>query len=254
MRPAINSHSIQKEKHLRLLSENGRVLCPMSDKIAEHYVKSGKYRPKNLGIKKATVFRGFCSYHDNDLFKLIEVDSLDYYDVDLHILFALRATAYHLAFKKLQLHQTVRNHGLLRSENLESLNRVFAELLDEISIYSNILNTLYVASTSKSGKPILVTNVLELNSQSPFATTSPLNLQFDHKDRRINCWETLHTPLHPLFVSVFPDSGRTYIMIQYFQSDFSKFCLFVEYLATLDHYYLGIQLSNLILSHSQNTF
>lgn len=93
---AIQSHSLQKRGPLEAISENG------------HVVKAGptlRARPveqrevfETIGVKKASVFRGFCSKHDSELFEPIETTSFEY-EPRIAVIFAIRAMAMELERK-----------------------------------------------------------------------------------------------------------------------------------------------------------
>lgn len=67
----IKAHSIQNNKILNRIAENGLVYmpCPKFDNPFETMTKYGR--------KEATIFTGFCSYHDKILFQPIEDNSFD---------------------------------------------------------------------------------------------------------------------------------------------------------------------------------
>lgn len=78
---AINSHSIQK-KHLNYMSENKKVYRLMKDK--QNPFKMNLHDPH---VKHTLTFPGYCSYHDNTIFKSIENGKVSKYennDVFLH--------------------------------------------------------------------------------------------------------------------------------------------------------------------------
>lgn len=67
----ISAHSIQNNKILRLISNDGNVYmpCPKADNPFAVMTKWGR--------KEATVFTGFCGYHDNNIFQPIENNAFD---------------------------------------------------------------------------------------------------------------------------------------------------------------------------------
>lgn len=67
----IGAHSIQNNKILKRISDNGDIYmpCPKSDNPFAVVTKWGR--------REATVFTGFCGYHDNEIFKPIENSSFD---------------------------------------------------------------------------------------------------------------------------------------------------------------------------------
>ena len=67
----VKAHTIQKSGGLSKISENGHVMAfrPSMKNLIE---TEGKILPKPLGIKQASIFTGFCEYHDDKTFELIE--------------------------------------------------------------------------------------------------------------------------------------------------------------------------------------
>lgn len=68
----ISAHSIQRGGQLKIIAENGKVY-----QYEKSYTEKniGKYLPpKLIGIKNVSTFFGFCSKHDNDVFK--DIDTL----------------------------------------------------------------------------------------------------------------------------------------------------------------------------------
>ncbi len=83
---AIYSHLLQKNGIINQISENNQVYQLHSD----GYSKTGLLF-KLYSIKEAFVFPGFCSQHDNDIFKEIESTNIQYIDYRTQLLFAYRA-------------------------------------------------------------------------------------------------------------------------------------------------------------------
>ena len=73
-RHAITSHSQQKERQLRAIAENGRVVA-MNRNLFQAFKThvGGPLAPmKEVGIGEASTFAGFCQVHDQSLFADIE--------------------------------------------------------------------------------------------------------------------------------------------------------------------------------------
>lgn len=67
----ISAHSIQKQGQLSLIAEKGHVYRLNADPST---LKENNGIPcmKKIGVKKVSTFRGFCKYHDNQLFEPID--------------------------------------------------------------------------------------------------------------------------------------------------------------------------------------
>ena len=66
---AINSHTVQKSRALSSISERGHVYHITTPKRP---AASGTRIFESIGIKKASIFQGFCGAHDKTLFSPIE--------------------------------------------------------------------------------------------------------------------------------------------------------------------------------------
>lgn len=88
----VKAHTIQRKGGLAAIAESNHVLTVkplMKDMIAS----SGNPQPRKIGLKKASVFPGFCGKHDSEVFKPIEGKSLNL-DSQSAFLFSYRAIAY----------------------------------------------------------------------------------------------------------------------------------------------------------------
>lgn len=93
-RTSINSHSISKKSVLANIAKDGFVYMLSMDK------ENMKYVMKKISILNASIFRGFCDQHDNDLFqKLDNVNNVDF-DNDFFFQLGARTLAYEISHIK----------------------------------------------------------------------------------------------------------------------------------------------------------
>lgn len=71
---AIQSHSLQKRGPLKSISENGHVI-KFGRTLAANALVSKDFCEK-IGVKKASIFRGFCPEHDSSIFAEIERETV----------------------------------------------------------------------------------------------------------------------------------------------------------------------------------
>jgi hypothetical protein len=83
---AISSHLLQRNGIINQISESSLVYKMVVDPY-----RSGGLKFKLLGLKDAFSFSGFCSVHDNNLFKEIEGTSIDFSNYKTSLLFCYRA-------------------------------------------------------------------------------------------------------------------------------------------------------------------
>jgi hypothetical protein len=95
----INAHSIQKSKSLDVISENGKVYRFEFD--INTFDDWGKYQtimPKIKGIAETSIFKGFCAFHDRELFKVIDMYTIEP-TIEQSILLSIRSIAHEIYTK-----------------------------------------------------------------------------------------------------------------------------------------------------------
>ena len=92
-RQPIRGHSIQ-EANLELIARDGKLMSmnvPLGKSRSRSYFR---FKLEEIGKNPASMFKGFCSEHDDDVFKPIE-DNRVYTNTSIqNFLFAYRACAY----------------------------------------------------------------------------------------------------------------------------------------------------------------
>ncbi|MFV1534866.1 SEC-C metal-binding domain-containing protein [Phaeobacter sp. JH209B] len=96
----IKAHTIQKAGGLAAIAESNHVLT-VKPVMSELIKTKGNPQPRKIGVKLASVFPGFCSKHDNDLFEPIEGKTLNF-TKESAFLFSYRAVAYERFAKEAQ--------------------------------------------------------------------------------------------------------------------------------------------------------
>ncbi|MMZ49033.1 hypothetical protein D1872_107190 [compost metagenome] len=85
-----NAHSIQNNRFLdKIANNNGEVMCIDFGKLGLY----GNLKLQKVGRKKASIFTGFCNYHDSSIFKPIEESEYEINNKEQEFLFAYRAFA-----------------------------------------------------------------------------------------------------------------------------------------------------------------
>lgn len=98
------AHTIQKKGGLAAIAEAGHVLT-VKPTMKDLIETEGNPSPRKIGVNNASVFPGFCSKHDDSIFKPIEGKSLSLTN-DTAFLFSYRAIAYERFAKEAQLRGT----------------------------------------------------------------------------------------------------------------------------------------------------
>lgn len=97
----IAAHTVQKKGGLSAIAEDGHVMT-VKPTMKGMIDSGGRPAPRRIGVKKASVFPGFCGRHDDVLFKPVEGKSVAL-DRESAFLFAYRAIAYERLSKEAQL-------------------------------------------------------------------------------------------------------------------------------------------------------
>ena len=96
----IDAHSIQNSKSLDSISENGLVYrFEINLKKIFNKGKNELFMPDKIGKSNTSVFRGFCGYHDNKLFKEIDNNNIDPTQ-EQSVLLSIRSIAWEIYAKK----------------------------------------------------------------------------------------------------------------------------------------------------------
>ncbi len=107
----IKAHTVQRNGGLAAIAEDGHVLSviPSMKMLRE---TNGKPQPSLIGLGKASVFPGFCGFHDDGVFKPVEGETLAL-DANTAFLFAYRA----LAYESFQKEKALRTNDLQRESD-----------------------------------------------------------------------------------------------------------------------------------------
>lgn len=114
----INAHSIQNSQSLSSISEDGHVY-QLTHKY-RHQIKTYLEYEK-IGINKASVFKGFCKKHDNEIFEPIDNARLEP-NAEQIFLYAYRSLCKEIYQKYKIINVLKENMPLIPSKNQEDLN------------------------------------------------------------------------------------------------------------------------------------
>ncbi|MBE8714772.1 hypothetical protein [Sphingobacterium hungaricum] len=188
------AHSIQNNRVLSQIAKDGHVMT---------YKKTSPgFDGKLIGKSLASVFWGFCNTHDA-IFKPIEV--LPYTQTaEQNFLFAYRGFIV-AAHKKIE-GSYLANFGDQADNDIKETKKIFDKAI------------------LKKDYNIIETKIFELPVFYPIAASSSFYLDFDFEGNQIPHSENR---MEYLYVSLFPDSNKTYFLISYFKNDvklYEKVC------------------------------
>lgn len=113
---SINSHILQKNGILSSISKDNHLW----EHILNHF-KEPHFQFKRTGINEIFSFNCFCQKHDNELFKTIETENVDFKNYKSCLLFTLR-TIYNEKFRKevnIKIYESMLISELYKESNIE---------------------------------------------------------------------------------------------------------------------------------------
>ncbi len=245
----VQAHSIQRNKILTKIAENGIVISYNALKTL--FTNS----LEEIGIKSASTFYGFCNYHDNFLFSSIE--NYDYTQIDKqNFLHAYRACAreYALKYEAFNLSKKlIQKRPDLYDFLIEVLKADHQASLDLVAILDKF--HLELQKLDNSGDfNIITTIVSRFPYESLIAVNSIFYILYDFEGNIINDLSDSSTTPSPTFFSVFPQKGETIVLLSCFTDELAKFQNIYSQLANLNQENLENFYSYLIVTHCENFF
>lgn len=211
--PIIKAHSIQNNKILSKLAVDGHVYVPSFNQK-----KFGGLDIKKCGKNEATIATCFCKYHDDVIFK--DIDTKNYnYEEKQNFLYAYRAFSkyYYDRIGALESDRKrfkdspnfmIANGGYERIKGLE-------KSVEENEEIRNSFNTALKYGKYDEIKSIVFTLDYEVN----FATAYMSPLSFDLEGNLISDVWSLDGRIINIYVSIFPENGKSYILISWLKED-----------------------------------
>ncbi len=259
--PVVKAHSIQKNRILKLISKNRKVLTLSSPSSPIDATSYG--RPSNAWEKTATTFTGFCKKHDNEVFKTIENKDYVVGDKEQEFLFAYRAFAYEFHTKKcISSIPTTEDSPMLN----EQLIRTKTVIVDK---FTDIKDKFDKALLSKDFT-LIDTKTIELNRKYLIAVSSVFAPEYDFEGQMVNDLgnhsqnvryllrtsnrpNTPTSPFYsPLFFTVFPQNDKTYALFSYLKESSGTYDFIAEQLLALSEAQQIEKLNLIIASYCAN--
>jgi hypothetical protein len=244
----ISAHSIQNNRILNKIAENGKVLC---------YSKNDKEQEGDLtftlspvGRSKATTFTGFCSNHDNKIFTPIELNNYQEGNEEQEFLFAYRALAqsYHARKRAIRLVQALKN----KVGNSNPVIDIYLEASQcTLSQLERDKNSFNLALDNKKFD-IVGTRVMKFQQEYHVAVSSAFTMKNDINGKTINDYSNLNIDLKHLYLTIFPQDGKTFILFSYLKKYKKYLSSTIDYISKSTVYDRKIIISNLIAIHIEN--
>lgn len=203
----IGAHSIQNNKILSRISDNGIVYmpCPKPDLSFE--------LQKEYGRKEATVFTGFCGHHDKTVFQPIEDN--DFAGTNEQVfLYIYRAFAleYHRKQEALRIEKllfskkpSIANMSDMTVDGKTGFGMAVDDLEDEKAIFDQAL--------LMKKYDVLTSFVWEFPGFSNFAATGGETPSSDFSGKPIQDLLDPNQPARHIYFYVFPEHSKTYAIV-----------------------------------------
>lgn len=202
------------------------------------------------GRKAATTFRGFCTFHDNALFKPIE-ESPYSGDSQQNFLMAYRAFCLEY-FKKLRTRNLLIN--TIENKPDVSYRTYFIEVVigtaislsefeaDLIIFNNSIVNKMYTTIRSA---------YCYLDEEIKIAACSTLALEYDLNGNKLQALSD-SSPLKKLFLNIFPQNNRTHIIFSWLMSSDHTYLPFKKQIENLTREQIIYLINNILPTYIEN--
>lgn len=248
----INAHTISKKRVFEPISLNGHLVMfnpqnkdPFNATISE------------VGLQDATVFKGFCNKHDNQIFSPIDNSKYKEGERDKEFLFAYRALAkrYYTDVTKYNMTDIDSNSYQITGKFLPEIYRkiqmivgfkkmVMEEILKNMKMIRAKSNSIVKAKEYSQ----IETKRIVFNNMYPLATSDcifPLNNDLEIEKLRSK-------GLIPLFLNIFPQGNTTFVLFSYFKTDSRLYSDLLSRLDSKSESEKHIYISRLIIKYAHN--
>lgn len=258
---AIGSHSIQNNGILSKISENNHIYSfqavPKDGSLEFQLQKKGK--------NEFSVFNGFCSYHDKEIFKPIE-DNVFQNTKEQQYLFAFRALSkeYHTKKESFLTCENTRKQIVSQYQIGAQINHAEELILEVLKKkckdenyyclkFNNLFNTMKKDIENRNYDR-LHTYYYSLIKEYPIVTNTcfipysdiennPLYTDKEYIDTQVSNF------LPVVLLNVFPKDGKTHVLFSFFKKDLYKFSVFKQQISKD----IKQSVSKLILQYAENT-
>ncbi|WP_158696543.1 YecA family protein [Staphylococcus agnetis] len=234
----IKAHAIQNNKVLIKLSEKGQV-------IMTHYRPDKLFEYAHLyGRKQATTFSGFCNYHDQEVFKEIEVKKFSGETKQL-FLYTYRAFV-------AEYYKKISDKNF--SGNFSNKSNIISQLKkgQDMAIYDFSRKKLEFNKAIKSEKyDCLINTVWEFNFEINFAGSGYQAPIFDLEGNELQNLLKEDLMGH-IYYNVFPEEGKSFAIISWLKSDNFKLRNLKLQLDSLTEIQRQNYISNLLINNTDN--
>lgn len=234
----IKAHAIQNNKILNKLSVDGKV-------IMTHYRPDRLFEFAHLyGRKQATTFTGFCDYHDQEIFKDIEIKEFKSEEKQL-FLYAYRAfvSEYYKKITDLSFSGNFSNEVDYFKSLEKGQQMAVSDFLEKKFEFNNaIKNKRY---------DCLINVVWEFDREVNFAACG---YYAPETDLNKNIIQDLikDKVLSHIYYNVFPDKDKSIVLLSWLKSDGERLFDFKRQFSELNRREMEYYVSNVVINNTDN--
>jgi hypothetical protein len=241
----IKAHSIQNNKILTKISDNGIVVMPFPKNDNPVAIQT------EWGRKEATTFTGFCGYHDNELFKPIENYDFDKSEkqVFLHT-YRCWALGYHRKLENTNLEKVLlgKRPSLMGTKEFTDMFNGDKLAVNDLEYYKNIFDRCILDDKYD----ILSYEIWEFDFAIKFASSGFGVLTKDLKGNLLQDLRDFNKNMKHVFCTVFPEGEKSYCIISWLKEDNELFLNYTQQLRELNEVQRKSYINNLIPMESEN--
>ena len=203
----IGAHSIQNNRILSKIADNGKLYMPCPKPDLSFALQT------EYGRKEATVFTGFCGYHDKTTFQPIEDKEFAGTEEQI-FLYVYRAFAleYHKKQEAARMEQII-------FENKPSIANMDGRTIDGKTGFDMAIldfeeeKKLFDKAIIDKQYDVLTSVVWEFDGFSNFAVTAGEAPMYDFAGKKIQDLLDPNMPARHIYMCVFPENNKTYAII-----------------------------------------
>ena len=208
----ILAHSIQNNKILSKISDNGKVFMPCPKPDLTYSIQN------EYGRKEASAFTGFCGYHDKTLFQPIE-DCEFSGTKDQIFLYIYRAFAleYHKKQEAVRMTQAM----FAQKPSIASIPNwaIDGKTGFDMAVVDYEEEKILFDSAIMSGNYDILTSIVwQFDGYSNFAASGGEAPGLDFNSHKIQDLLNPNTPVRHIYMSVFPENNKTNVIIAWLKT------------------------------------
>lgn len=245
----INSHVLWKSGILKPISTNSHLM----ELNIQKRIRNDKMKFVPSGLKEILSFKGFCSYHDNEIFKHIENKNATFETLKNQILVSVRGVYHEIRKKEINIdwYKCVLEENVLPfDEQKEFLrNEIYIHELGikDLAFFAGELNKEYRNPNGRFVFKYYEFDEIPIVASTLFNTESLQTMQSDNLMNED--WED--NPLNTILFSFFPFKGKS-IMIIGFHSNYLQNLKTVNKISSLSENDLLKFLSDILIERIES--